>query len=188
MTGACAEGVGATGVRSSTHKFSHFHFRARNGSIPPMRIFFDTEFIEDGRTIDLISIGAVKENGETYYAISSEFDASKAGEWVVTNVLYPLEKNIERKSRSTIAAEMVEFAGPAPEFWAYYADYDWVVLCQLYGRMLDLPQGWPMFCRDIKQLCDDKGSPRLPKQESNEHNALADARWNKVAYDFLMSL
>lgn len=34
------------------------------------------------------------------------------------------------------------------------ADYDWVVLCQLYGTMMDLPKGWPMYCRDVKQLCD----------------------------------
>jgi hypothetical protein len=28
-----------------------------------MRFFLDTEFIEDGKTIDLVSIGMVKENG-----------------------------------------------------------------------------------------------------------------------------
>ena len=51
--------------------------------------------------------------------------------------------------------------------------------------MMDLPKGFPMYCRDLKQLADSKGNPRLPKQESTEHNALEDARWNKQAYEFL---
>ena len=43
-----------------------------------------------------------------------------------------------------------------PEFYAYYADYDWVVFCWLFGRMIDLPEGFPMYCRDLKQMLDDK--------------------------------
>lgn len=41
-----------------------------------------------------------------------------------------------------------------PEFYAYFADYDWVAFCWLYGRMIDLPTGFPMYCRDIKQQLD----------------------------------
>ncbi len=59
-------------------------------------------------------------------------------------------------SRKSIASEVRMFCDPdkfgRPEFWAYYADYDWVVLCQLFGTMMDLPAHWPMFCMDIKQL------------------------------------
>lgn len=74
------------------------------------------------------------------------------------------------------------------DFWGYYADYDWVVFCQLFGRMIDLPKGFPMYCRDIKQLCDDLGNPPLPKQEKGEHNALEDARWNRMIYQKLIEL
>lgn len=42
-----------------------------------------------------------------------------------------------------------------PEFYAWYADYDWVVFCSLFGRMIDLPKGFPMYCRDIKQTFDE---------------------------------
>jgi len=55
-----------------------------------MKYFFDTEFIEDGRTIDLISIGIVSEDGRDYYAINGECDFSKANDWVVDNVLRPM--------------------------------------------------------------------------------------------------
>lgn len=34
-----------------------------------MRIYYDTEFVDDGITIDLISIGMVAEDGSNYYAI-----------------------------------------------------------------------------------------------------------------------
>ena len=50
-----------------------------------MRIFFDTEFIEDGRTIDLISIGMVDKNGLAYYAENAECDLSRAAPWVKKN-------------------------------------------------------------------------------------------------------
>jgi len=43
-----------------------------------------------------------------------------------------------------------------PEFYGYYADYDWVVFCWLFGKMMDLPKGFPMYCRDLKQMLDLK--------------------------------
>ncbi len=41
---------------------------------PGVRYFYDTEFIDNGRTIELISIGVAAEDGREYYAISTEFD------------------------------------------------------------------------------------------------------------------
>lgn len=68
-----------------------------------------------------------------------------------------------------------------PTLYAYYADYDWVVFCSLFGRMLDLPKGYPMYCRDLKQMIDDTGIEewKLKPKNPNEHHALADARWNR---------
>jgi hypothetical protein len=108
------------------------------------RIWFDTEFIEDGKTIDLISIGMVREDGATYYAENGRCDHKRADPWVVENVLSHLQFGDAVKSPERIAREIVGFVGENPEFWAYYADYDWVVLCRLFGRMIDLPDGWPM--------------------------------------------
>ena len=139
-----------------------------------MRYFFDTEFYEDGTTIDLISIGIAAEDGRTFYAVAADgWDEANANEWVRENVL-PHLGDQPRLTRADIAKAILEFAGDSPEWWGYYADYDWVVLCQLYGRMVDLPKGWPMYCRDLNQLV---GKTRLPKQTSTEHHALADAVW-----------
>ena len=153
-----------------------------------MRIWFDTEFIEDGATIDLISIGMVREDGDYLYLQNSECDLSRASPWVRDNVIPHLSGDIAMMKRRGIAECVKHFAGQKPEFWGYYADYDWVVLCQLFGTMMDLPKGWPMFCLDIKQLCMSRGDPRLPEQGKGEHHALADARWNKAAWEFLMTM
>lgn len=152
-----------------------------------MRIWFDTEFIEDGKTIDLISIGAIREDGATYYAEAAECDRSRASQWVVDNV-FPYLDSEAVKPRAQIAADLIAFVGPSPKFWAYYADYDWVVLCQLYGTMMDLPHSWPMYCRDVKQMADALGITELPPTYANEHNALSDARWTKKAWAHIGSV
>lgn len=150
-----------------------------------MKIWFDTEFIEDGKTIDLISIGMLREDGAELYIESSECDLSRADDWVKAYVLTHLTGKTE--TRNDIAASILEFAGDRPEFWAYYADYDWVALCQLFGRMLDLPEGWPMYCRDLKQLADEHSISLSNISNSSEHHALADARWCRDAYNFVQT-
>jgi 3'-5' exoribonuclease-like protein len=148
-----------------------------------VRFWFDTEFIEDGKTIDLMSIGIVSADGREYYAECVECDLDRANDWVKANVIPHLTG--PRRSRRQIAADIVEFVGDKPEFWAYYADYDWVALCQLFGTMMGLPKGWPMYCRDVQQLSDSFGGAELPPQPANEHNALADARWCRSAWRVL---
>lgn len=166
-----------------------------------MRYFLDTEFNEDGKTIELISIGIVAEDGRSYYAQNINADLNKANEWVKTFVIPQLwtgDWTVANRltispwrTPTEIAEEVFEFVGEKPEFWAYFADYDWVVLCQLYGRMIDLPKSWPMFCMDLKQLCVHKGNPNLKltgMKHLQEHSAIADAVWNSVVYDYLIRL
>lgn len=151
--------------------------------------YFDTEFIEDGRTIEPLSIGIVCEDGREYYAEFKNTDRSLADNWVQENVISYLAPPSAGKSKITIASEIISFVEAGehkPKFVAYYADYDHIVLCQLFGRMIDLPDGFPMWTYDIKQLCDDLGNPQLPKQTENEHHALADARWVRNSYNALV--
>lgn len=171
-----------------------------------MRYFLDTEFIEDGRTIELLSIGIVSEDDREYYAENSDAQLYRANDWVKENVIphlhtsdidvifangtkgvtvVPDHRHPEVKNRATIGLEVISFVGSNPEFWGYYADYDWVAVAQLFGTMMDLPVSWPMFCMDLKQLAVSLGNPKLPEQTKDEHHALADARWNKSIYDHL---
>ena len=151
-----------------------------------MRWFIDCEFDEDGRTINLISIALVSEAGETYSAcLADGWRADHCSDWVRENVLPKLPPPAERKSRKQVAQEIFELVGVFPEFWGYYADYDWVALCQLYGPLVARPAGWPKFCRDLVQLLRDReiSFRFLPKQvETGKHDALADARWVRDAW------
>lgn len=161
--------------------------RVRLTAVTPSRYFLDTEFIEDGKTIDLISIGIVCDDGREYYAEVDSVPWEKADPWVVANVRPHLLGGEAERPMARIATDIVAFVtGSKKEFWGYYCDYDWVVLCRLYGRMIDLPSGWPMFCMDVKQEAVRQGSPKLPKQSSTEHHALHDARWTRDAWSFLV--
>ena len=150
--------------------------------------FFDTEFIENGKTIDLLSIGIVGQDGSEFYAVNVEADLSKASPWVQENVIPYLdpEGTAKHSTRQELAMDIFYWVSAKPQFWAYFSDYDWVVLCQLYGTMMQLPPLWPRFCMDLKQWHYQLGSPTLPAQDpALEHNALEDARWNKKAWEFL---
>jgi hypothetical protein len=165
-----------------------------------MKFFIDTEFVDNGVTIDLISIGIVAEDNREFYRINLECDFSKASDWVVENVLFPISINqsgvITGESlewavtREEIKQGVLEFIGDdlKPQFWSHYCSYDFVVFCQLFGTMMDLPPSFPMYCNDIRQLYDrlsDDGTLKLPLQTECLHNALEDAKWNKLVYEFL---
>ena len=168
------------------------------------RYFIDAEFHESGygRPIELISLALVCDDGREFYAVASDgWDRDDVSDWLKENVLPYLDSvcpDMGVRSfhsnccpRSEMAKTLAEFIRPEsnkPEIWAYYGAYDWVLFCQLFGRMIDLPKHFPKICFDIKQRCIDLGNPKLPKQEGQEHNALADARHNKVMLEFLDKL
>ena len=150
------------------------------------RYFYDCEFIEDGRVIDLVSIGVVDEHGREFYAISTEFDDRAAVPWVRRNVLdkLPSPGDPAWRSRARIRADLHAFLtepGESIELWAWYAAYDHVALAQLWGAMPALPREIPRFTKDLRQLWDDRGRPHLPAM-SGRHDALVDARHNLARY------
>jgi hypothetical protein len=158
------------------------------------RFFYDTEFIDDGVTIDLISIGVVAEDDREFYAISTEFDPSKASPWVQENVLAKLPWDRRNDpdgpwmTKRMLSARVLDFLAPvvltfeaseAVELWAYYAAYDHVAFAQLWGPMIYLPTGVPMFTNELMQLWESAGRPPKPPESADAHDALADARWNR---------
>ncbi|MFF0817017.1 polyadenylate-specific 3'-exoribonuclease AS [Rhodococcus sp. NPDC003318] len=154
-----------------------------------MRYFYDCEFIEDGRTIDLVSIGVAAEDGREFYAVSTEFDPSRAGKWVRSNVLpkLPPPSSPVWRSRDRIRDDLLKFLIPrpgiVPELWAWVGAYDHVAFCQLWGDMTALPQSLPRFTRELKQHWEDAGRPLLPPAPGDAHDALADARHNLAKFE-----
>ena len=149
----------------------------------PRRYFYDCEFIEDGLTVELVSIGVVDESGREFYAVSTEFDGARAIPWVRRNVLDKLPGPADPawRSRERIRTDLLAFLtepGEPIELWAWYAAYDHVVLCQLWGAMPALPRPLPRFTRELRQRWEDAGRPALPPPTADAHDALADARLN----------
>lgn len=162
---------------------------------------YDTEFLEDGHTIELISIGIVCEDGRDYYAVNSDMDHDRIAkdDWLCKNVVphLPLNGKVDAawdsnrwiwsldmrsplvKPKWVIANEVREFLLDVdpPQLWANYAAYDHVALAQLWGRMIDLPKGIPMFTHDLQQLLETMPDFEKPEQDGTEHDALADAQY-----------
>lgn len=174
------------------------------------RIFYDTEFLETGpdEPIRLISIGMVRSTGRHYYAIVKDDELiSRAYDhpWLREHVIPSLPVKLagigalwewdedhlhfrDVKSRADIADEVRGFIlrDPDTELWADYCAYDHVALCELFGRMIDLPEGVAMWTHDLRQLVERAGSPQLPNlPDTTEHNALDDAREVKMRFDCL---
>jgi hypothetical protein len=146
-----------------------------------MKIYLDTEFIDTGTEVSLISIALVKENNEEYYAVSSEFEEEKASDWVKGNVLSQLEPPSTYKPLSVIREEIVTFIGyQIPEIWAYFATFDWLLVLRLYGGLGKLPYNFPLYCHE---LCQEIDRIKLPSEDfperNKQHHALTDARWIK---------
>lgn len=176
-----------------------------------MRYFIDTEFYEDGTRIHPISIGIVAEDGRELYMEMLDFDIMKVPprHYVLQYVL-PLTyrhgmitsshykgdhaarvdlETVHLVNRRRAVKTLNEFlrGDTAPEFYGYFADYDWVLLAQLFGTMMDLPEHFPKWCRDLKQMAWERGrdatwiKEHVP-QPAAAHNALEDARWCAQLY------
>lgn len=182
---------------------------------------YDLEFLEDGRTIELISIGIVADDGRTYYAVNSDapWELIRENDWLVRNVVphlpvtnQPSLDTYLKSSPNSYPRPSIAMVGPAPdvtcvkprqvianevrdfiqatdnvELWADYGAYDHVALCQLWGSMVRLPPGIPMFTHDIQQEAARLGiaPEQLPRQEGGQHDALADARHNQMVRRWL---
>jgi hypothetical protein len=157
-----------------------------------MKYFLDTEFWDRDNKIDLISIGIVAEDNREYYAINANFPHDECKDlWIKKNVLslLPEYTGIDEgyKSIYRIRQDIINFTldDPTPEFYANYCSYDWVCFCKIFGGLMNLPDKYPYYCKDIAHITNMLGNPKLPKQNSIEHHSLHDARFNKEVYVFL---
>lgn len=175
------------------------------------RYFFDTEFLDDAatRTIELISIAIVCDDGRELYLGNSEFDRSRADDWLNANVMPQLPPigalvkfaagggpfwRTRDQIRDAIAAFIVDESTEQeprakPEIWAFYASYDWVIFCQLFGKMINLPKHFPWLVNDLKTWAAHigfKGSFKDLLPTKGHHDALEDARWNRDVYKLVL--
>lgn len=173
-----------------------------------MKYWYDCEFLENGKTIDLISIAIVAEDGRELYAVNRDapWRRIKKHGWLMANVVPHLPQPHGDWILQMPKSWIIDFASPyvcrkteiargvrdfllagdgEPELWAYYGAYDHVAYAQLWGPMIVLPDGLPMFTHELMQLWEAAGRPEKPAQ-TDEHDARADARWNRALWQACM--
>lgn len=154
-----------------------------------MKIFYDTEFIDDGSTIELISIGMVSETGEELYCINRDLSLDRLRclpwhmentvpslpigtvndnkiDWLAdhpdTNLIMPKDEIRYQVYKFILSNKPVD---SMVDLWAWYGAYDHVALAQLWGPMVNLPKDVvPMYTNDLKQEMSRKeklGNSRL---------------------------
>ena len=134
-----------------------------------MKIFFDTEFTGLHKNTELISIGLIAENGNTFYGEITNYDKTQVDNWIQENVINNLKHNghhiIEETKESYEISMNFEDVSFALNKWLKQFDevewvsdvchYDMVLLIDLltnHGNALELPYGKiNSACHDINQ-------------------------------------
>lgn len=187
-------------IKETTHKLDFEHWKR----LITMRNGYSKRHYKTLKTL-------ISKFGKSNKQIAQEIKDFVAERDCTSTTVYPKES---KKEGFTVC----DYNYKNVEFYGYYSDYDWVVFCWLFGRMIDLPKGFPMYCIDLKQELDRKASTvenisfnysdRIEElvletlgariifiknlsnypKQVNEHNALTDARWNFELYKFLQTI
>lgn len=151
-----------------------------------MRVYIDSEFMEDGTVIIPVALAAVTETGEAFYGVFGDSDRSLANDFVQKYVLPYVDTippDVEARcvslfecygTKTQVANAFLSWIwsfGGVPEFWAYQGAYDWIMIAQMYGDMSKLPQGWPRYCNELQQKRKGRWIPKADVP----HHCLSDA-------------
>lgn len=121
--------------------------------------------------------------GKTNKQIAEEIKSFVTPEWYWSDGLGELPNN--------------RLADNPIQLYGYYSDYDHVALSWLFGKMIDLPSGFPMYTKDLKQELDGmnwtfRSDYKQPEHHfnyptpSDNHHSLEDAKFNKRLHKFIL--
>lgn len=150
------------------------------------------EVMENGITIELISLALVAENGRGVYVQNSSCDFTQADSETCKNVLSNLGyfDMAQRKPQNDpvpwaryeeigriVLAFLKQDTDPTPQFWAYYGAYDFVAFCQVFGP--HRPNNIPPYFHELRQALDAEGKYECTPPIELPRHALDRARWVK---------
>ena len=171
-----------------------------------MKLFLDTRFIDTGKELDLISIGITSDTGYLYYACNRDVQLNRVSPESQRSILDslpsqhygtnpmrlaeddPVKADIETwRYRHQIANDLRLLGRSQPEIWSYNNPHGWVALCQLFGRVEDLPNGFPATCHDIQSLATAMGKHDYLTEHpcDTPWHSLANAVWIKRMHQIL---
>lgn len=179
-----------------------------------MKMFFDTEFTELTQKAKLLSLALVAESGASFYAEFSDYDVSKANDWVKENVLskfFLRNTDLSNTQKVQVLGTEVEIVAALQnwmrditgnrnknfQFWGDCPAWDWVLFCELFGGSFGRPANVHYMCMDLATVFQIKGyDPDYERKafleehgitvQGHQHNALYDAFVTKECYGILM--
>lgn len=123
------------------------------------KIFCDAEFTGLIQKTTLISIAFYCESGVSFYAEFTDYNENDIDNWVRENVisqlfltdefmknnktLYDNKKTYVKGNTIEIKEELIKWFNSIDdkiEFWGDCLAYDWVLLCELFGGALQIPE------------------------------------------------
>ena len=186
-----------------------------------MRLYFDTEFTGLHQGTTLISLGIISEDGRTFYAEFTDYDKAQVTPWIQENVIQNLSfkdlqlleqhADVDYKNRSVglwgreyfVRANLSEWLKQfdSVQFVSDVCHYDFVLLAELFGGALTLPENVSAACHDINQdiagfyhiserAAFDKSREEIVEEslqviDGQKHNALYDAKVIKAIYEYI---
>lgn len=171
-------------------------------------VYLDCEFLPaDPSTRGLVSIGLTDDQGVDYYAVNADMDTQEllAISWMVENVWPYLPRIVfgydepgrilnhddpavqpVQDIRAGVARYFADTDAEETRLYAWYGAQD---MCRLHSLWDNdwavMPDQIPRWFTELEALSVDAGRPELPKQDTGEHHALADARHNRTLHQFL---
>lgn len=123
------------------------------------KIYFDTEFTGLVKNTDLISIGMVTDDGDSFYAEYEDYDRSKLDDWLKDNIisnLYLKSEKLTQEGNSIIyetkgdskfiksrlekwLKEIINREGKKLLFISDLLIYDWVLFNDIWNGSMNLP-------------------------------------------------
>lgn len=164
------------------------------------RVYLDTEFVPEWSGVrGLISIGLVTDDGREYYAVNAEMDTQivQARTWLRKHVWPQLPLTVDEeldnlhpdvKTVGQIRKELTSFfSEKQSETYAWYGCQDLGRLHSLWGNdWTRMPEDIPRWHHELESMIKLVGNPPMPVQRGGEHNALEDAKFNKLMHDSLI--
>ena len=169
-----------------------------------MKVFFDTEFTGLHKNTTLISIGAIAEDGQTFYAELTDYDKNQIDDWLQENVIDNLSRNLNELryvadvtahgTKDGVSKSLKSWLSQwdSVEIWSDCLAYDWVLFNDLFGHAFNIPDNTYYIPFDICTLFKVKGiDPDISREEfagieGKKHNALHDAKVIKACYEKMM--
>lgn len=174
-------------------------------------VYLDCEFLPADPTLrGFVSIGLTDDQGVDYYAVNGNFDMKSFkkikfmmdqvwpslpkphgdrrlhGKWPRLDLNHPSVKRPGQIAEG-VAAYFANTEAETTHLWAWYGGQD---ICRLHSLWDNdwsvMPAQIPQWFNELETLRWQAGSPELPQQEAGAHNALADARHNRVLHRFLL--